>query len=192
VGLCVTTQGLAREWDEEEFPAPTAIEFQSAPSDTGVAKRFDGTSLAIVGKPTVYNGGKGILVGRILKPRITLTKNPDGTVLLAFDHVAMSGDHEHSGTNGYFTGSQQRSPLDSRMGGLTWKIAIYDAGGQPLYTWDWLAANLPHEDIYCSVTKPESFSTVIGSGGTLSPHEVFSRAAKVGAVVNTAEWTHCS
>lgn len=104
----------------------------------------------------------------------------------------MSGDHEHAGERtGYFTGSPQRSPLNSRMGGLTWKIAIYDANGQPLYTWDWLAANAPHEDIECSVTEPENFSTVIGSGGSLGPQEVFARAAKVRAVVNTAHWTHC-
>jgi hypothetical protein len=188
--VCLTARSYAsREWNPDQVSVAAAIEFQSQPAQAaGNVKQFtNGTPIAFQGRPTFLNQNNKEILGRITNPRVTLT-NQGGTVTLTFDHVSMSGEHEHSGETAWFTGNAQRTTLGEDQGGIRWIIEIYDAtpNAQPIYKWDWDAAKRAHEEIQCGVTEPRSFSTVIQSGA-----DIFKRAARIRAIAAPAEWTHC-
>ncbi|MFL5237642.1 MAG: hypothetical protein ACJ8EL_08565 [Rhizomicrobium sp.] len=192
VMACAAAQ--ARDYYPDETSVPGIINFPNPPSATPAVKQFtNGTPIAFVGRLTFLNRDNRATLGRIVNPRITLTKNPDGTVLLTFDHVSMSGERERSGENGWFTGAAQGSLLGPNRGGIAWTIEIYDGtpNALPIYRWDWDAERLDHEEIKCGLAGQRRFSTVIRSRSPLPPHEIFNRAASVRAVAAPAEWTHC-
>ncbi len=191
---CCVVQAHARSWFQDETSVVAVIDFTGNPSGRGGIKEFtNGSPVAFAGQASIFDKASRPVLGRILRPSISLTSKPDGTVLLTFEHIAMSGDREHAGRDGYFTGNAQRTFFGRNMGGIAWTIEVYDekANARPIYVWDWNAEKRDHEEIKCGVTETRSFSIVIRPKGPLSPQQIFSRAARVSAVAAEAEWTHC-
>ncbi len=186
------THGYARDWYPDETSMPAAIEFSVQPSGGGSVKQFAGTELAFRGKPTAFNKDDPTVLGRILNPRITLTNKPDGSVPMTFEYISMSGDRGR-GQNGYFTGDAQRTMIGQNLGGVAWRVTLYDGtpNATPIYTWDSETDTGRRQEIQCGVSEPRSFSLTIRPGGPLSPSEIFNRLTKIRAVALPARWTHC-
>jgi hypothetical protein len=180
--LCATAQGYRKPSYEDVTSVPAVIDFPSLPSEAGSTKQFTTTTpVSIVGRPTLLNSKGGDVLGKILKARVTLSSNPDGSVHLVFDRVSVSGEHEGDSQNGYATGEFQNTVVGPNRGGLSWTIEIYDAtNAQAIYRWE----DPTREEIKCGASLSRSSSTVISA-------DVFQRAAKVRATAAPAEWTHC-
>ena len=74
--LACTAAG-AQEYHADEISEQAVIEFPALPSTgtTTVKQVANNSSIALVGKPTILTRGKKTVVGRIINPRVTLSKN---------------------------------------------------------------------------------------------------------------------
>lgn len=164
------------------------------PRGGGSIKQFTGTDIAFRGVPSPFNQNGAVVVGRILNPRVTLTNKPDGSVLMTFNYTSMSGDRERSGDDGYFTGNAQRTMVGENLGGIAWRVTLYDGtpNSAPIYTWDSERDSGARQEVQCGATEPRTFSLTIKSGAALSSSEIFNRVTKIRAIALPAHWTHCS